>query len=183
MIGISQIIQGAISPVSDIITKLITKKEDRMLAEAELKRIQADLEKKLIEHQTNTLNAQKEIIVAEVTGSPMQRNWRPALMWVIILIIANNYLLAPILNNFIALFGPSNLLPVLELPDKLFNLMTIGLGGYVAGRTVEKVAPQFFAKTDKETVIDATPIEVSEEETKTENKPRFKGRPLPISRV
>lgn len=149
MIGISQIIQGAIAPVSNIITKLITRKEDRALAEAEIQKIQVDLEKKIIDYQTNTLNAQKEILVAEIKGSAMQRNWRPALMWVIILIIANNYLLAPVLNNIIALFGPADLLPVLELPDKLFNLMTIGLGGYVVGRTAEKVIPQYAEMTSK----------------------------------
>ena len=63
-------------------------------------------------------------------------------MWIIIFILANNYLIAPLLNNIIGLFGPPSLLPILELPDKLFNLMTIGLGGYVVGRSAEKIVPQ-----------------------------------------
>ena len=78
-----------------------------------------------------------------MTGSAMQRNWRPALMWVIIAIIANNYLLAPFLNHFVLYFGAEGkLLPILELPDKLFNLMSIGLGGYVVGRSAEKIIPK-----------------------------------------
>jgi hypothetical protein len=28
---------------------------------------------------------------------------------------------------------------VLELPDKLWNLMLVGVGGYIAGRTGEKI--------------------------------------------
>jgi len=72
----------------------------------------------------------------------MQRNWRPALMWIIIFVIANNYLLAPFLNHIVTLFGGGNILPILELPDKLFNLMTIGLGGYVVGRSAEKIIPK-----------------------------------------
>ena len=179
MIGISQIIQGAIAPVSNVITKLITRKEDRSLAEAEIKKIQVDLEKAIIDYQTNTLNAQKEIIVAEIKGSGMQRNWRPALMWVIILIIANNYLLSPVLNNIIALFGPVDLLPVLELPDKLFNLMTIGLGGYVVGRTAEKVIPQYAEITTKGARAVLEDNIQKEEIKKSLNQKRKEFKPFP----
>ena len=63
-------------------------------------------------------------------------------MWIIIFVIANNYLLAPFLNHIVTLFGGGNILPILELPDKLFNLMTIGLGGYVIGRSAEKIIPK-----------------------------------------
>lgn len=173
MIGISEIIQGAITPVSNVITKLITRKEDRMLAEAEIEKIRVDLEKKIVDHQTSTINAQKDILIAEIKGSAMQRNWRPALMWVIIFIIANNYLLAPILNNIIALFGPTSFLPILELPDKLFNLMTIGLGGYVAGRTAEKIIPQIAEiKSNNINVIENTPnTKTTVKEILTDGKP------------
>jgi hypothetical protein len=63
-------------------------------------------------------------------------------MWIIIFVIANNYLLAPFLNHIVTLFGGGNILPILELPDKLFNLMSIGLGGYVVGRSAEKIIPK-----------------------------------------
>ena len=45
------------------------------------------------------------------------------------IIIANNYIIAPI-------FG----LASLPIPDDMWSLMKIGLGGYVVGRSVENVA-------------------------------------------
>jgi hypothetical protein len=142
MIGISSIIAGIAKPFADVISKFVTRKEDLILAEAEIKKIQNDLEKKIIDNQTNLLNTQKELMLSEFNGTALQRNWRPVLMWVIVCIIGNNYLIAPIVNNAAAAFNVV-LLPILELPDHLFNLMTISLGGYVVGRSAEKIIPQY----------------------------------------
>ncbi len=91
--------------------------------------------------QSELMKAQTNIITAEASGGAMQRNWRPALMWLIITIIGYNYLLQPIFNDILSLFSQVELAS-LELPDKLWNLMTIGLGGYVGGRTFEKIKQQ-----------------------------------------
>ena len=73
------------------------------------------------------------IILAEAQGeSWLQRNWRPLLMLTCIGIIANNYVLYPYLKLFFAAA------PLLELPDALWDLLQIGVGGYVVGRSVEK---------------------------------------------
>ena len=142
-LGVTSLISGLAGPVSSVINKFITRKEDQMLAQAELEKITSGFKEKLLENQKNILDAQRDLISTEMKGSAMQRNWRPALMWVIIAIIANNYLLAPFLNHFVLYFGAEGkLLPILELPDKLFNLMSIGLGGYVVGRSAEKIIPK-----------------------------------------
>ena len=48
-------------------------------------------------------------------------------------IVVNNYILVP----YLQLFGlPAQ---ILELPDKLWNLMTLGVTGYIAGRSGEKI--------------------------------------------
>lgn len=80
------------------------------------------------------IDAQMQIILAEAKGGWLQRNWRPILMLVIVSIIANNYVIAP----YIGLFFPDKSL-ILELPGGLWALLNVGVGGYVAGRTVEKV--------------------------------------------
>lgn len=81
------------------------------------------------------LKSQTAIILAEATGkSWMQRNWRPLLMMVCIAIVANNYILVPWLMVF------TSKVAVLVMPDKLWTMMIIGIGGYVGGRTVEKTA-------------------------------------------
>jgi hypothetical protein len=80
------------------------------------------------------INRRAEIITAEATGeSWLQRNWRPLLMLVTISIVANNYIIYP----YLTLFGVPSM--ALELPDKLWNLLTLGVGGYVVGRSAEKV--------------------------------------------
>jgi hypothetical protein len=73
------------------------------------------------------------IILAEAQGqSWLQRNWRPLLMLTCITIIANNYVLYPYMR---AIFGWG---VALDLPEALWELLKIGVGGYVVGRSVEK---------------------------------------------
>jgi hypothetical protein len=55
-------------------------------------------------------------------------------MLVCIAIILNNYVIVPWLMVF------TTKVAILAMPDKLWTLMIIGVGGYVGGRTVEKTA-------------------------------------------
>ena len=93
------------------------------------------------EHQA-LIREQGRIVAAEVQGeSWLQRNWRPLLMLVVIVIIANNYILVPYLK---ALF-PQHV-HVLELPSGLWALLNVGVGGYVAGRSGEKIVQNLKGK-------------------------------------
>jgi len=75
------------------------------------------------------------IIKAEAAGeSWLQRNWRPILMLTIVSIIFNNYVLAPYLSLF------TDKVTILDLPGGLWALLNVGVGGYVAGRSGEKIA-------------------------------------------
>lgn len=165
MIGISSIVKGLAAPISSVINKFISRKEDQLRAQAEIERIQKDFEAKILDNQNNLLTAQKDLVLAEVKGYWFQRNWRPALMWIIILIIANNYLIAPLVNQIATIFGSTAILPLLDLPDKLFNLMTIGLGGYVVGRSAEKIVPQM-AETKALIASGSTPEQLEEKKVK-----------------
>jgi hypothetical protein len=79
------------------------------------------------------LRQQGAIVLAEVNGkSWLQRNWRPLLMMTIVLIIANNFLIFP----YVSLFTDKTV--ILVLPERLYALMTVGVGGYIASRGVEK---------------------------------------------
>lgn len=80
------------------------------------------------------LKAQAEIILAEAKGGRLQRNWRPMLMMTFMIIIANNYIIHP----YLQLFAPGKSL-ALALPPEMWSLLKIGVGGYVVGRSVEKV--------------------------------------------
>jgi len=79
------------------------------------------------------LRGQVDIIVAEAKGSWIQRSWRPLLMLTIIAIIFNNYVLVPYLRIF------TTKVAILEFPNSFWNLLTVGVGGYIGGRTIEKI--------------------------------------------
>lgn len=80
------------------------------------------------------MDAQKDVIIAEAGGGWLQRNWRPVMMMVFIWIIFSNYVLV----QYLAALGV--VVPMLEIPPGMWNLLTVGLGGYVGGRSFEKVA-------------------------------------------
>jgi len=81
------------------------------------------------------IKAQTSIILAEANSqSWLARNWRPGLMALFGLIIFNNYVLNPWLT---AMFSVNI---IMEIPPDMWALLKIGLGGYVVGRSTEKVA-------------------------------------------
>lgn len=120
------------------LTALVGKVIDRAVPDkAQAEELRAKLTLELLSSANTELQGAVDIIKAEAGGeSWLQRNWRPILMLTIVAIVANNYLVAPYLN---AMLG-AGAVPVLDLPERLWNLMTLGVGGYVGGRTVEKVA-------------------------------------------
>jgi len=82
---------------------------------------------------TTQMQAQASTILAEAKGeSWLQRNWRPTIMLMFGVIIANNYILFPYLSAF------WSEAPMLEIPPDMWGLIKLGLGGYVVGRSAEK---------------------------------------------
>jgi len=96
--------------------------------------IEKEVKLALLEH-TDSLEAMRGKIVLEEAKSAnwLTAAWRPILMMVVILIIACNYLIFPIVR----IFYPEMI--SLELPQELWQLLTIGVGGYVVGRSGEKM--------------------------------------------
>jgi hypothetical protein len=79
------------------------------------------------------LQGQIDIIQAEAKSEHwLTANWRPLTMLTFVVIIANNYILYP----YLSLFWPDA--PQLSIPPDMWDLLKIGLGGYVVGRSAEK---------------------------------------------
>ena len=131
--------QALIGPIAGLFTKALGI-VDKYVPDKDLAaKLKADLEANMMqlaqEQLLTLLKGQIDIVLAEVKGeSWLQRNWRPILMLTSITIIANNYIIAP----YIGLFFPDKEL-ILELPGGLWALLNLGVGGYIAGRTVEKL--------------------------------------------
>lgn len=93
------------------------------------------LETSANELEARELEAKAGNIQAEAKGeSFLQRNWRPITMLMFAYIVFNNYILAPYAGCFIDNF------PTLPLSDDLWDLLKLGIGGYVVGRSAEKIA-------------------------------------------
>ena len=99
------------------------------------------LKAKLTEQQHEIIGkeieASAKIILAEAQGSWLQRNWRPLLMLIAIVILANNYIVLPYLSMF------TDKVAVLEMPDGLWTLLVTGVGGYIVGRSGEKMMKSY----------------------------------------
>ena len=102
--------------------KLFTSKEEKIKAESIIKQI-------LIEKQLELQKMQTEIILAEAKGNWLQRSWRPILMLSFGFIVIYVKFIAPI-------FGFT--IPALEI--EFWELLKIGIGGYVVGRSAEKIS-------------------------------------------
>lgn len=131
-------VKDIIGPAERIIDELHVSKEEKIKAKTELAKATEGVTLKMFDFLTEQLKAQKEIIMTELKGTKFQSSWRPLLMYLIIAILFNNYLFAPYLKAF-GLVGT----PVLHLPDKLWNLLTVGLGGYVVGRSGEAMVRSY----------------------------------------
>jgi len=85
--------------------------------------------------ELSKLQTSAGIVTAEAKSEHwLAANWRPVTMLTFVFIIANNYILYP----YLALFFEEA--PKLEIPPDMWALLKIGLGGYVVGRSAEKVA-------------------------------------------
>jgi hypothetical protein len=107
---------------------------DKIIPDPEAK---AEATRKLLEIQQAgelaEVEAAMNVVVAEAKSEhALTSQWRPITMLVFTAIVANNYIIAPYLA---AIFGWS---VTLEMPDQLWNLLSIGIGGYVVGRSSEK---------------------------------------------
>ena len=116
-----------ISKVFSIVDKVVPNSEQN----AKLKH---DLEIAFIEERNNVLNNQSAVIIKEAEGKGiLQRNWRPVTMLVFVYIVFNNYILSP----YVRIFFPE--FPILPLPPEFYNMLTLGISGYIMGRSAEKI--------------------------------------------
>lgn len=89
---------------------------------------------KLIDTYVKVAELQSQNLQTEMQGNWLQRSWRPLLMLSLVFIVINNYILLPYFPNVFT---------GLDLPNHLWELLKIGVGGYVVGRSIEKAADKW----------------------------------------
>lgn len=123
-------------PVAKIIDKAVPDKD---LAT----KIKAEIQSEALKQDSELSIAGANIIKAEVqSDSFAARNWRPHLMYLIMGLLVFNGVAVPLTEAFSEVD-----LPILEawtaIPSEMWTLLQIGLGGYVVGRSAEKVAKEW----------------------------------------
>jgi len=107
----------------------------------EAARVAQELRVAMLEHEQTARQVARDVVVAEAKSQHwITSAWRPITMLTFVAIIANNYILAPYVDLF---FGTGL---ELDVPAPMWDLIKIGLGGYVVGRSAEKVAKEVRAK-------------------------------------
>ena len=124
--GAKELIDGA----GNIIDKFSTDDEEKLKAKSELTNI--------VMTSLNTMqNAQRDVLLAEAKGSWLQRSWRPIIMLCFGFIVIYAKFLGPVLGT-----------EVPTLDDNFWTLLELGIGGYIIGRSVEKVARDVTQNSD-----------------------------------
>ena len=108
----------------------IDKSDEKLELQLKYKQLLMNIESACIDYETKLLESRSRIIDTEAKGeSGLQRNWRPLLMCICMFIIFTNYVLVPFCH-----------IPPAILDDHIWSLMEMGVGGYVAGRSLEKIS-------------------------------------------
>ena len=122
---------GLFGPLANLIDELHTSDEERLEAKRKLFEVQAALFGQLMDYEKSLAEGRAKVIQAEAQGQGiLQRNWRPITMLTFLALVVCDA------------FG----LLAFRLAPEAWTLLQIGLGGYVVGRSVEKVAPGLFKR-------------------------------------
>lgn len=131
-------ISSIFKPAVDLVDELHTSEEEKLEIRRKIQQIENEFLSKVLDYETKLMDNQATIIKAEATGqSWLQRNWRPITMLTFLVLV--------VLDSFDLLAS--------RLVDHAWLLLQIGLGGYVAGRSAEKITTQVMgarAKRDSE---------------------------------
>ena len=102
--------------VLDIVDDVVEDKDEANLLKFEIQR-------QLIKNKSSELEASAKIVLAEAQGSWLQRNWRPLLEVTFSLLVV---------AHWFGLTAPN--IPE-SVQNSLLNIVMVGVGGYVVGRS------------------------------------------------
>ena len=119
-------VTNLVSAVGDIVNRLT-------LPGREKKQLETDILRLLIAVEEKTISEQAAAIREEARGNWLQRSWRPIVMLVFtVIVLAGTFLNLPILSD----------------TSRFWDLLEIGLGGYIIGRGGEQLV-----SSDRKSVV------------------------------
>jgi len=96
----------------------------------------------MLEHEQTAQQVARDVVVAEAKSEHwITSAWRPMIMLMFGVMIANNFIIAPYMDAF---FGTN---VMFDMPDQAWSLLSVGIGGYVVGRSGEKLMKEYKKKS------------------------------------
>ena len=120
-------VTNLVSAVGEIVDRLTLPGREKKQLETDILRLSIAVEEKTISEQAASIRE-------EARGNWLQRSWRPIVMLVFTLII----LAGTFLN-----------LPILADTSRFWDLLEIGLGGYIIGRGSEQLVSSLLKRPRK----------------------------------
>lgn len=122
--GVLSFVKDIFKPAADLVDNVHTSTEEKLELRNKLAEIEKEVSLKALELENNLIQAQSNIIVAEANSdSWLTKSFRPGIMVAI----------TALLFSYWFGFSPESL-PV----ERLFDLLEIGIGGYIGARTIDK---------------------------------------------
>lgn len=120
---------GVFGKITDVINHLTMSGDEKLALQKVVIEGQLQAAQSITDYAAKLLDAQTTIITAEAkSDSWIASNWRPITMLTFLGLIVDSWFLGP----------PKNMPP--EMVNTLFEIIKLGLAGYVVGRSVEKTA-------------------------------------------
>jgi len=125
MLGVTDLIAGIFKPAAELVDKLHTSDDERLKAKGHLLDVQASAMQRVFDYETSRIEGQQKIVAAEAQSEHfIVAAWRPITMLTF---------LALAVGDTFGLFAT-------PLRDEAWALLQLGIGGYVVGRSGEKIA-------------------------------------------
>lgn len=123
--GIIELIGGIFKPAAELVDELHTSEEERLKHKERLLEVQAIAMQTVFEYESDSLQARAAIVNSEAQSDHwIVASWRPIVMLTLTALV--------VVDSFGWLANP--------LSGEAWLLLQIGLGGYVVGRSGEKIA-------------------------------------------
>jgi|DEB0MinimDraft_4_1074332.scaffolds.fasta_scaffold04152_4 hypothetical protein len=125
-LGLFRTIFDSLGEIVAGLDELVTSDEERDKIRAEMESVRLALAARVLEMEAELVQRRASIIEAEAKGeSWIQRSWRPVTMLTFLVLVVMHHL---------------GLLEIAITQD-MWDLLQVGIGGYVISRGIEKTAP------------------------------------------
>jgi len=128
--GILSALGSVFGVVGNAVDDFHTSEEEKLNLKAKLLEIQVQVYGEAMELEKAQLEARANVIMAEANSeSWITRSWRPITMLTMLVLIV------------LISFGWMDTAALNAVPTKMWSLLEIGIGGYIASRGAEKILP------------------------------------------